>query len=51
MEITDYDKLILTIETDGTITPREAVEEATKILMNYFSIIVGQIGGAEPVKE
>ena len=50
-EITDYDKLILTIETDGTITPREAVEEATKILMNYFSIIVGQIGGAEPVKE
>ncbi len=49
-EITDYDKLILTIETDGTITPREAIEEATKILMNYFSIIVSQVGGT-PVKE
>lgn len=49
-EITDYDKLILTIETDGSITPQEAVEEATKVLMDYFSIIVGQLGGAAPAE-
>lgn len=43
-EITDYDKLTLVIETDGTIMPREAVKEATKILMDYFAIIVNQVG-------
>jgi len=47
-EITDYDKLILSIETDGTITPKKAVEEATNILKNYLSIITQQIGGQEP---
>jgi len=35
-QITDYDKLTLTVETDGTISPREAVEQATKILMDYL---------------
>lgn len=39
-DITDYEKLTLTIETNGTITPRDAVRETTKILMNHFSIIL-----------
>ena len=30
-EITNYDKLIMTIETDGTISPKEAVEESAKV--------------------
>lgn len=38
-EITNYDKLVMTIETDGTITPKEAVEESAKILIDYFSIL------------
>jgi DNA-directed RNA polymerase subunit alpha len=38
-EITNYDKLIMTIETDGTITPKEAVEESARILIDYFSIL------------
>ncbi len=38
-EITNFDKLVMTIETDGTITPQEAVEESGKILMDYFSLI------------
>lgn len=38
-EITNYDKLIMTIETDGTITPKEAVQESAKILIDYFSIL------------
>lgn len=38
-EITNYDKLIMTIETDGTITPKEAVNESAKILIDYFSIL------------
>jgi len=50
-EITNYDKLILTIETDGTITPEKAVEDATKTLMDYFSIIKNQVGDGEVVVE
>jgi DNA-directed RNA polymerase subunit alpha len=38
-EITNYDKLIMNIETDGTISPQEAVEESSKVLIDYFSIL------------
>ena len=38
-EITNYDKLIMNIETDGSMTPKEAVEESAKILIDYFSIL------------
>lgn len=37
---TDYDKLFLEIETDGTITPEEAFQQASKILVDHFSMIV-----------
>lgn len=36
-QTTDYDKLILTVETDGTISPKEATEQATKILIDYLN--------------
>ncbi len=39
-EITNYDKLVMTIETDGTITPEEAVNQSAKILIDYFSILL-----------
>lgn len=45
-EITNYDKLLMTIVTDGTITPQEAVEQATKILLNHFTWIQGQLNHA-----
>ena len=38
-ERTDFDKLNLEIETDGTITPEEAFFEACDILMKHFNII------------
>ncbi|MBI4435421.1 DNA-directed RNA polymerase subunit alpha [Candidatus Uhrbacteria bacterium] len=38
-EITNFDKLIMNIETDGSMTPKEAVEESAKILIDYFSIL------------
>lgn len=38
-DITNYDKLIMNIETDGTITPKQAVEQSSKILIDYFSIL------------
>ena len=38
--LTNYDRLILELETDGTIAPREAVKEAAKILVAYFKQVV-----------
>lgn len=38
--LTNFDKLILEIWTDGTITPSKALKEAAKILISYFNQIV-----------
>lgn len=38
---TNLDKLIVTIETDGTISPREAFEEASAILVNQYTALAG----------
>jgi len=38
--LTNYDKLILEIWTDETITPKEALGEASKILVSYYTQIV-----------
>ena len=38
---TDLDRLILTVETDGTITPTEAFEEASAILVNQYTALAG----------
>ena len=45
-EITNYEKLMLTILTDGTVTPQEAVEHATKILLNHVTWIQSQLSHA-----
>ena len=39
-DVTNFEKLILTIETNGTITPKEAVTQATRILMQHFALIL-----------
>jgi len=36
---TDYEKLILEITTDGTISPKETLKEASKILIYHYMII------------
>jgi DNA-directed RNA polymerase subunit alpha len=35
---TDFDRLFLDIETDGTITPQEAFARTSEILVNHFSL-------------
>jgi len=39
---TDYNKLRIEIETDGTITPKEALAQACDILISHFSLIRGE---------
>jgi DNA-directed RNA polymerase subunit alpha len=35
---TDYEKLILEIDTDGSVHPKEALKEAAKILIHHFML-------------
>jgi len=44
-ERTDFDRLRLEVETDGTITPQQAILRACEILVNHFSSL------KEPFKE
>lgn len=41
-QITDLDKLHLTVDTDGTITPQDAFEEAAAILLNQYTALAGK---------
>lgn len=38
---TNLDKLVLNVETDGSISPREAFEEASAILVNQYTALAG----------
>ena len=40
-QITDLDKLSITVDTDGSITPKDAFEEASAILINQFTALAG----------
>lgn len=41
-DVTNFEKLVMTIETNGTITPKDAVIQATQILMKHFALILEQ---------
>lgn len=49
--ITNFEKLILTIETDGTIMPVNALIQAAEILLGHFNLILEGFGGKAEVKE
>jgi DNA-directed RNA polymerase subunit alpha len=36
---TDYEKLILDIQTDGSVHPKKALTEAAKILIHHFMLV------------
>jgi len=42
-DITNYEKLILNIETNGTIDPKEALINSTKILMNHYTLVLDNL--------
>ncbi|MDR1757838.1 MAG: DNA-directed RNA polymerase subunit alpha [Bacteroidales bacterium] len=39
---TDFEKLVLDVTTDGSINPQDAVREAARILIQHFSLLVGE---------
>lgn len=50
-QMTDLDKLLITVDTDGSITPQEAFEEAAAILVNQYTALAGQtkVEAGEPL--
>ena len=46
-QVTDYDKLILEIWTDGSVTPREGVSIGAKIMQEHLNLFVGLDDSAE----
>jgi DNA-directed RNA polymerase subunit alpha len=46
---TDLDKLVITIETNGAITPEEAVRQSARILVDQLSVFAALEGSAEPM--
>lgn len=41
-QTTDLDRLSVSVDTDGTITPRDAFEEAAAILVNQYAALAGK---------
>ncbi len=41
-QATDLDKLLITVDTDASITPRDAFEEAAAILVNQYTALAGK---------
>lgn len=37
-QITDYDKLIIEVQTDGTITPQEAMAQGARVLIDHLNL-------------
>ena len=49
-ERTDYDRLVLEVETNGGVRPEEALQQASQILIGHFELFALPIGAAEPVQ-
>ncbi|TSC76975.1 MAG: DNA-directed RNA polymerase subunit alpha [Parcubacteria group bacterium Gr01-1014_31] len=45
-QMTNWDKLVLQIETDGTISPKDALLESGKYLIEHFTFVVDKVGEA-----
>ncbi len=52
-QATDLDRLLLTVDTDGSITPQDAFEEAAAILINQYTALAGKtrVAVPEPLSE
>lgn len=49
-QYTNYENLLLTVETDGTITPKEAIEQATEVILDHFNFIANEVKSGKTSK-
>lgn len=38
---TDFDRLMIHVETDGSVTPENAFEQAARLLMDHYAVLMG----------
>jgi len=50
-QVTDYDKLILSVETDGTVKPEDAIAYSARILQDQLSLFINFEEAEEPEEE
>lgn len=50
-KVIDLDKLVLDIETDGEVTPEDALKEASLILVDQFNLLAGKTEAPKEKKE
>jgi DNA-directed RNA polymerase subunit alpha len=50
-QITNYDKLTLSIETDGSISAEEAIRQSAKVLIDHFGLLAAFGSGTAAVSE
>ncbi|HSX01172.1 MAG TPA: DNA-directed RNA polymerase subunit alpha [Candidatus Saccharimonas sp.] len=53
-QMTDLDRLVMEIETDGTITPHDALRQAAEVLVEHFQVLTGNpvsTAAAEPAED
>ena len=50
-EITNFDKLIMNIQTDGTISAQDAVAAATKVINDHFNWIAQDVSSSGEAQE
>ncbi|MCX8050741.1 MAG: DNA-directed RNA polymerase subunit alpha [Chlorobi bacterium] len=48
---TDYERLVLEVKTDGTISPNEAVEQAAQLLIEHIKLFASVQGGVDSTAE
>lgn len=49
-QMTDFDRLLIEILTDGTLSPEDALRQSAQILLRHFNLIAG-VGQAPAEKE
>ncbi|MFW5888526.1 MAG: DNA-directed RNA polymerase subunit alpha [Patescibacteria group bacterium] len=50
-KMTNWEKLVLDIVTDGTVTPKEAFEKSVKILVDQFNSLIGEDNSSSEKKK
>jgi DNA-directed RNA polymerase subunit alpha len=49
-DVTDYQKLTITLETNGTIAPKDAISQSAKLIMDHLSLILAAASEEAPMK-
>ena len=49
-QVTDYDRLVFEVNTDGTLSPHDALRETARILVQHFTLVSG-VTEEEPAVE